>query len=228
VVLAAIQDAGLDPNDFAWSMVPSEITSVGPGRDPYMVEILSHRPTRHYFIFDIDANKSSESALWTVAQPGPQGAKFRNHAGSWENVVRDAQAWLGWVKYEHEAPDLWEELQQDRERLGPAPAEADNTPFTREEQAEIGRQLRELKTYVRQTHELTAEQYRAIEARLEYFADAAGRLGRVDWRNAFVGAFVSVVMQAVVPQGPVLDLLSVAFRALVSVLPGGELPELLS
>lgn len=221
-VLGAIQAAGLDAADFVWRDRRSSVTQVGAGRDAYTVEQLFHQPTGYWFRFDIDAARGS---LWAIYDPGPEGASRRDHAGTWELVLGYAQRWLGWVKQEYDAPDLWAELQRDRERLGPAPAEAENTPFTPQEQLEIGRQLRETKEYIRQTYQLNAAQYSAIDARLDYFAEAASRLGRVDWRNAFVGAFIGLILQAVLPFEPVQELLYMTLRVLAGLF-GGELPEL--
>jgi hypothetical protein len=223
-VLGAIQAAGLDAAEFVWNEEPSEITAVGLGREPYTVEVLVHRPTGYSFRFDIDGNTNTGS-LWAIYEPGPDGARRREHAGTWEYVFGYVQQWAGWLREEYNSPDLWAELRRGRAQLGGEPAEVENTPFTPQEQAEIGRQLRELKEYVRQTYQLTGEQYRAIDARLDYFAEAAGRLGRVDWRNALVGAFIGAVLQAVVPLEPVQQLLYMALRGLVSLF-GADAPEL--
>lgn len=151
-ILNAIQESGLDPADFAWREQPSAITQVGPGRDPYTIEVLVHEPTGYFFCFDVDASRGS---LWAIYNPGPQGAMRRDHAGSWDYVFGYVLEWLRRVSAEHEAPDFWAEWRLAREQLGGRVEAVENTPFSQPEQAEIRRQLQELKEYVRQSHELT-------------------------------------------------------------------------
>jgi hypothetical protein len=222
-ILSAIQESGLDPADFEWTEEPSVITQTGPGRDPYTVEVLVHEPTGYSFRFDVDDSRGS---LWAIYHPGPQGARKRDHAGSWDYVFAYVRGWLRQVKAEHEAPDFWAELRRARDQLGGGVAVGvENTPFTDEDQAKIRQQLEELKQYVRQTHELTQAQYREIDARLDYFTDAAGRLGRLDWRNAFLGAFIGAVIQDVLPPDPVQQVLHLALRGLAGLF-GTDIPEL--
>jgi alkylhydroperoxidase family enzyme len=85
--------------------------------------------------------------------------------------------------------------------------------------------LEEAKAYVRATHELTEEQYRELESRLDYLKEAAERMPRVDWRNAFVGALLGAVVQAVLPPEPVRDAMNVVLRGLSGIF-GGRPPEL--
>lgn len=144
------------------------MTQVGAGRDAYTVEQLIHQPTGYWFRFDINA---ARGPLWAIYEPGPEGARRSDHVRNLGVGLRIRAAVVGWVKQEYDAPDLWAELQRGRERLGPAPAEVENTPFTPQEQFEIGRQLREIKEYMRQTYQLDAAQYSAIDARLDYFAE---------------------------------------------------------
>lgn len=221
-VLQVIQAAGLEPADFSWEGAHSEATAVGLGRDPYTVEMLVHEPTGYFFKFDVDDNRNG--SLWAIYEPGPEGSPRREHAGSWDYVFGYFRRWADAVRREHTAPDLWTEVLQERQRLGATPTNLENTPFTPAEQADVARQLTELKMFVRQTYALTAEQYAAIDSRLDYFIEAANRLPRVDWRNAFVGAFVGAVLQAVIPPEPVQQLLYLALRGLAALF-GGDVPE---
>jgi hypothetical protein len=79
-----------------------------------------------------------------------------------------------------ETPDLWAELQREREILTWAPDEAENTPFTPDEQTEIIKHLDELKGYVKNTHSLAQDQIVALEEGFNELATATTRLGRND------------------------------------------------
>jgi len=60
--------------------------------------------------------------------------------------------WVSEVKNDLDTPDLWAELWRQADLLRGAYTEAgDNTPFTRQEQEEIERRLRELEAQVMQT-----------------------------------------------------------------------------
>jgi len=89
---------------------------------------------------------------------------------SWDRVVELFAVWLGEVKRDQETPDLFAELQQERELLIAATAEnVENTPFSADEQESISTQIREIKEYVKKTHQLSKEQARAPETGLDHF-----------------------------------------------------------
>jgi hypothetical protein len=222
-VLGAIQGSGLNPPEFQWEEQPSSQRQVRSGGEPFTVEVLVHRPTGYWFMFDVDANH--EDSAWAVYKPGPNGGRRSNHAGTWDYVFGYVTEWLARVRVEHEAPDLWGEFQRlPGAAAGELPG-VENTLFDPEEQAAIVAQLQEIKRYVRQTYELTAEQHQLIDARLDYFAEAAARLPRLDWRNAFLGAFIGLVFQTILPAEPVQHLLFMALRGLGSVF-GQDVPGL--
>jgi|ERR1700722_17518850 len=75
----------------------------------------------------------------------------------------------------------------------------ENTPFTEDEQLEIARRLVEIKTHMETAHDLSSDQMRSLEGRLNYLQEAAGRMGRVDWRNAAAGVFLGTIMNAMLP-----------------------------
>jgi hypothetical protein len=134
--------------------------------------------------------------------------------------------WLKDVKRDLETPDLWAELGGERELLAPA-AETDvqNTPFTSDEQAEIARQLRELKQYIQETYSLSEEETLALHARLDYLEEAAGRLGRIDWRNVVAGAMLTILVEAILPPDAVQGIFVVLLKTLAHFF-GHGMPEL--
>jgi hypothetical protein len=124
------------------------------------------------------------------------------------------------------APDLWAELAAQQEALGAGePALVENTPFTEEERKVIEARLAEAMEYVRQTHELSAEQHAALKDRLDYLVEAADRLPRLDWRNALLGVLFGQVVQAILPAEVVRDVVVTLGRTLGPLF-GVEMPEL--
>jgi hypothetical protein len=204
-------------------MNPAEFerANISSPRANGFVPVLRHLPSEASFTFDFEDNQH-----WANYTPGYDRPLDERAAGNWDGQLNYVKQWLGYLKREWLAPNLWAELQAQRDLVAGLAEHADgNTPFTNEEQAEIARKLGEVKTYVRQTRDLTGAQYEAIETKLDYLAGAAGRLGRFDWRNTFVGAFVGAVIQSELPPEPVQDILNLALRGLGHLF-GVHIPEL--
>ncbi len=106
------------------------------------------------------------------------------------------------------------------------PPGIENTPFTPDERAWIEAQLRAALDTVRHTHELTDEQYRALEDKLDYLVEAAGRFGRLDWRSIFIGSLVEVAMQHALSSDLLRDFLGLTLRGLAQLFGGVDLPAL--
>lgn len=144
-------------------------------------------------------------------------------AYSWQSVMPRVTAWLEEVKRDLQTPDLWAELQREAELLlGGSDDDAENTPFTLDEQKEIARRLREAATYVKSTYSFSAAQAQALDAKVDYLVRAAGRSGRIDWRNILVSAIVSVGFAAALPPESIRDI----FATLANVV--GDLIALLA
>jgi hypothetical protein len=108
--------------------------------------------------------------------------------------------WLREVKDDLETPDLWAELRRETELLGVNSEDfTDNTPFSPAEQKVIAGRLQQLAEHARRAGSLSEMQIRVLEAKLAYLAKATGRLGRIDWRNAFVGAIAAFILAAALP-----------------------------
>ena len=175
------------------------------------VPMLVHVPTGSYFIFDYNHDTDTHDAIYG---PGLERPEDRQPPSDWNGQSTYVRVWLMNLKREYEAPDLWSELRRQQALVGGELPEIENTPFTPDEQAQIQAHLKEAKAYIRQAYELPDEQYRAIEARLDYLVDASRRLGRIDWRNALVGAFLGAVVQATLSPEPVRDILGLVMRGL--------------
>lgn len=147
---------------------------------------------------------------------------------SWSAVEERFRRWVRDVKQDVETPDLWAELQRERAIItGAGFEEPENTPFTSDEQAEIAQRLRQIKEHVRVTYELTAEQYAAIDKRLDHLEDAAKRgVGRIDWRDQVIGVLLGLVIDAVLPQHPVRQIIVILLRGLGQMFGGEGFPEL--
>jgi hypothetical protein len=118
----------------------------------------------------------------------------------WASVMPRVETWLHNVKQDLETPDLWAELQSAAELFEVGSGDpAENTPFTREEQEEIARQLQELAENAKREYSLSEPQMRVLNEKLSYLVDAAGRLGRTDWRGLAIGTMLSFVLSVALP-----------------------------
>jgi hypothetical protein len=208
-IFRVIQGSGVDVSLVDWE--------VGPG-----FEKVVHRPSGHHFTFRDVGTRPALNLSWTPGEQSPSDVTGISH---WTTEVQYlVSGWLTYLKRELAEPDLWGELVREREALGPADLkDAENTPFTAEEQREIAERLAEVKEYVRQTQVLTDAQFRVLNDRLDYLADAATRVPRIDWRNTLVGALVGQVLQGVLPPEAVRDVVGMIWRGLAQLF-GVHLP----
>jgi hypothetical protein len=183
----------------------------------FRVEALVHRPTGYSFEFGVDKNGS----LWAFFQPGPDGSRKGEHAGNWDWVSSYARQWIERVREEHNAPDLWAAVADQRELITETGVE--NTPFTSAEQGRIAEQLTEVMEYLRATSDLEAGRLERIETELRYLKDASRRLPRLDWRNVLLGSFLSLAIDAVIPPGLMQHVLTMISRGLRGMFGGGDL-----
>ena len=147
------------------------------------------------------------------------------HEYLWSNVEKRVEQWVAKVKKDLETPDLWAQLQGEREILSRAPDEAENTLFTPDEQAEIVKHLDEIKEYVKNTHSLSQDQMVALEEGFKELAAATKRLGRNDWRLMFLGVVLTFIVTGILPPDAVHGFLSIALHGLQHFLGGAGGPS---
>jgi len=103
------------------------------------------------------------------------------------------------VKSDAETPDRWAELRRAREILTAARFEGgENTPFTADEQAELLKELREIKSYMLATY-VHSIQAAFVEARFDELEEAVSHLGRMTWRLMFLGGVFGLFLTGVIP-----------------------------
>jgi hypothetical protein len=211
-IFKAIAAARLDPRDFA---LDNDHDSDAEAR-------ISHRRSESYFTLERDGLSYSMREVVGDRLPWP----YPHEEHAWSGVQKRLRRWLDEVKDDIEMPDLWAELQREREMLGAPPAaDVDNKPFTADEQAEIAKELREIKEYAKKTYALSEGQTLAFEAKLNYLEEAAGRLGRLDWRAAALGTLFTLVAEAILPPEAVRHILLMLFQPLGHLF-GHPIPEL--
>ncbi len=142
-------------------------------------------------------NQDGLRRFWVGQQTGAEGELLENWRRSswmitrWEKVVATVKMWAERTG----TPDLWYELRQGIEFFaGQHEQDIENTPFDNDELARISEQIRQVETYIKNTHELTSEQISRVEARMEQAEEASRRMGRKDWITIFNGAVLSLIL----------------------------------
>jgi hypothetical protein len=193
-IFEAIQATGLDPKEFDLTDEDGKIQIKHKG-SPSLFAVGG--PGRY-----VGSCVAGDGPAWPFEQY------------SWQSLISRFTRWVEDVKRYLEMPDLWAEV---RRRAGLLGAYSDNgtgnTPFTPEEQKEIEMQLHEWADHARRTYSISTAQMRILDAKFDYIANAAGRLGRVDWRNAFVGAIFAYILSGALPPEFTRDMFFHAIRA---------------
>jgi hypothetical protein len=115
---------------------------------------------------------------------------------SWSEAVSHVTEWVTLLKAELEAPDLWRALE---DASFAEDGSGDNSPFSDEERQEIARNVAAIKGEHSASGSLNPTQLRHLESKLDYLVDAAGRMGRLDWRNLVAGTMLGMLSEAILP-----------------------------
>lgn len=139
-IFEAVEAAGLDPREFDFELVDAGVR-------------LKHRWSESYFFVGGDPGHYVGHYVIGDSPDWPYDTY------SWDGVMLRVDTWLGLVKVDLATPDLWAELRNEAELLGPSFDEgAENTPFTADEQKEIAKRLQELAEYARHAGSLSEAQ----------------------------------------------------------------------
>jgi hypothetical protein len=188
-VFLSLRENRFDPGEFGWE--EDHRTEQYPGfRQDLQVSKLVHRVTGYYFVF---------GDLSVTFSPG-EVKKTQIENISTDGNPRDMvfHVWLRRLRQELDAPDLWATALQDRDFLQlTAVLQSENTPFTLPEQSYIADQLGKIRDAVIASAELTNDQRQLIETQIQYTQEAAGRLGRIDWKGVLVNTLITVAVTAV-------------------------------
>jgi hypothetical protein len=183
----AMATRGLDADDF--QVIPSEVRGYGWK--------LTHEPTGQalhaYNDFCYSLNARVE-LLKTQPDDDPGALPTCNALDSYLAI---AEEWLDEVRAANQGNHR---RGVEPPSTGPADGQpADNTTFTRAEQAEIATQLKAIRDSVRNSYSLSASQLTAIDKRLEEAEEASKRLGRKDWKSLFYGIIFGMIVNDAIP-----------------------------
>lgn len=203
-VFQMVEQLGLDPTGFQW------VEAKGSWGD--RIHSITHEPTGSFIVIDyMAAGVGSKYVLgfW------PKTFPVLHQPNDWGTLLPFIYAWLRAVKSEAEAPDLWAMALQERAWLTSAETDIKtNTPFTTDEREHILRHLRTIEEFTIKTHSLTEAHQTHVRDQLRYLAEAASRVGRLDWKNLAASTFINIVVTLALNPSQAHQLLGLATELL--------------
>ena len=178
--------AKFDPANFDWTETQHE-EETRRGGFWFKASVITHRRTGYRFCF---------GGIYCSFTPG---LKRRNdvevHMNDWSMKASCFHLWLHRLREEANAPDLWASIGQEKVLpTAAASTSLDNRPFAAAEQSLIAAKLDEIKGYILDGQQLTADQGETVERELAYLRESSERLGRKDWLNNLLGGLVGLAI----------------------------------
>ena len=182
---------------------------------------ISHTPSGSHFI--LGSNPLPYAGSYVV---GDSAISWPFEVFIWARVPETIKHWAAEVKRDFDTPDLWGELQRERDILtGARSGAVENTPFTPDEQVAIAKELSEIKGFVKRTYSLSNEQMLLVDARFDVLEEATRRLGRKDWLLVFWGVMFSVIVTSLLPPEAVQHIVAMALQGLGHLFAGWGGPQ---
>jgi hypothetical protein len=204
-IFQAISVIGLQPGDF--SLLTGDSFEV----PDLKVSKLVHTHTGYFYLFDFNSHNKHVCAF----SPGYDNNVDVQYPGNWTFQLNNFRQWLGYLKREIEAPDLWESVLQEKE-LAQATVDADdsNQAFTPDEVKRIDTGINEIKQYLITTQSLNSAQLAFVDVRLGYLCAASERIGKKDWLILFLGGLLSIMIGISLEASQAREILRMAASAL--------------
>jgi hypothetical protein len=184
--LKALSGLNLDPGEFEWT--ENEKQELPGMTSPYYRRsILTHRPTRYYFIFGGAKSEFSPGVTSKV-----QSEVHENDLSTRKNCLA---VWLQRLSEEIDAPDLWASIGKEKVLSNAASSsDLENKPFNADEQKLIALKLDEIRKFVLEDQAFDAEHAEKIEREFSYLKESSQRLGRKDWLNVLLGGLFGLML----------------------------------
>lgn len=180
-----IVDAGLSPLQF-------EI--IEPTRDKAETKI-SYKGSNYSYIFFHISTEWGGTQNHAIFSPSEKTIKSEPFSYSdWDAQIPVFQLWLVYLMREISQPDKWSELLKSSEQVRWDSQDGENSQFSFQEVEGIYASVNQAKAKIAQL-ELSQPQLRRIEAKLDYIADKAKSLGRIDWKNLMMGTLITLVVE---------------------------------
>jgi hypothetical protein len=182
-ILRMIEEVGLDPREFKWEEQASE------REEGLWVSRLEHTPSGGFYLFDFQDNQH-----FGHFGPGEQAADGSQFSGVWDPYQRaSVRDWLGFLKRELEAPDLWARLGASLRDVADVETVPD-TIFLRDEADRVVGEIRELRGRLENRFDLTDRDLLLVGQRLTLLESSVRGQTKQAWLMMALGVLVSLVL----------------------------------
>jgi hypothetical protein len=180
----SLAGVGLAFQDFAWQRRPGMAYGFTDSEVPTLVYL----DTR--FVFALAEDVWAAFRVYYIPAGDRHSASYQ--CLKWSNVLDAVTKWGLALREEIRAVDPWAALVSAAPKQI-APAEEPNTAFNAVERERIGVALEQMRDEMIRLRIANEEQQKYIAAAFADQREAIGRLGRVDWKNQFVGWVINLV-----------------------------------
>ena len=150
---------------------------------------MSHAATGAFVTFS-----ESDGGFWLRWWPSEQRSTLYGISKSWPEAMVNVRSWLGAVRRDHSAPDLWAEIAKGQAIPGAADSPEYRKKFSAEELKLLESGLADIGRYISTTQPLDPAAKQQVSKRFAYLLDAAKQGARkIDWLNIFVGQVVNMI-----------------------------------
>ena len=222
-----VESGGLDPHDFELSERNGGLRLT---HQPSGAELFVRRPGVLAGFEDVAVmlvrRKPHLPGAFVIRATLPDSPPRRYRLPAGEELNNAVNTWTQELAEELATPDFWSTLGSvPRMADAFAASDTDNSMFDPGEQQEIEDRISVIKEEAREHLNLSPDQLRHLEAKLDYLVAASKRVGRLDWRNLVAGTVLTLATEAVLPAETTHRVFSLLLGA-VSHLAGHPTPQL--
>jgi hypothetical protein len=178
---------------------------------------INDSPTGSYFAALVEKDQTYRYLLTIANDPADHSWHYIK---SWGQLLDAVQDWSRHASSWQATPDLWALGRNWRSFVGPGRPEADNSPFTPDEQDFISDQLSAIRDSLRENYELTKTQAKEINERLEELKKDSKRLGRKDWNGIAIAGFFGLALTDIITPGMFQHILIMLAHGIGYLFPG--------
>jgi hypothetical protein len=220
-ILQLIEQAKVNPRQFSWGVQASKFVTIfrdsaylaAQGYEPDQAQSLTVQNTDYCFTFE----RNEEGEFYSFCNPHINVGNGI-HAKAFDGLLSAFSEWLQVVKYELEEPDLWE-MMDSRLPFSTAPKSYENKDrFSEPELEIITKQLEGIENFILKTNSLSKGEVTTVRNTFIYLQDRAATTTKLDWKNIFAGAIVSLLLSLAVENGR--DILAFCNEALAPLFNG--------
>ena len=228
-IYEAIAQSGLDPAEFKLTVTSAKAVIFHVPGSTFEFAYMPGK-VREAFSTAVRGGIGSINDRYSIKSIVIDGSQETDGAApDFSHLMIDIREWANEIKEVSDTPDLWAEIQRNRELItGIQQTDSDNTLFSEDEQRQISAQLQKIKEQIKEQFELTNEQKEQIDARLDEAEEASKRIGRKDWRLLFGGTILNLIVTDTITPGVAGHIFNVAINGLAHLFGAGGPPQLMA